>query len=323
MKPIVITPGEPAGIGPDIVLSLDVTQYDRPLLVVASIELLRARAAQLDIFPMLKLWQSGQTLKAGVLHVLDIPLCVPCQAGQITAMNAAYVMRTLEQAVALCDQGLAHALVTGPVNKAIMIEGGFDFSGHTEVLSRWLGVDTVVMLLVNGDLRVALQTTHLPLAKVPEAIKQTEVEVKLAIIHASLMMQFGIKKPKIAVCGLNPHAGEQGTLGREEIDVIIPVVQACQKKGWGVDGPYPADTLFTPENVSGFDAVLAMYHDQGLPPLKARGLASSVNVTLGLPIIRTSVGHGTALDLAGTGNADPASLKSAIDLAIALKTGQT
>lgn len=214
--------------------------------------------------------------------------------------------------------GEASGLVTGPVHKATMILAGFEFPGHTEVLAHWTGAEHVVMMLVNGNLRVALQTTHLPLAQVPSAITQDSLKATIAVLTQELAAQLGIPKPRIGVCGLNPHAGEQGQLGQEEQEVMIPALEWCRRKGYQVFGPFPADTIFCPETVSQYDVILAMYHDQGLPVLKSRGLEASVNVTLGLPIIRTSVGHGTALHLAGTGKVQSGSLRSAIELCLSI-----
>ena len=252
----------------------------------------------------------------GELLVLPVLLGAPCVPGQLNKANAAYVHTTLERAVDGCLAGEFFGLVTGPVQKSLLIEAGIAFTGHTELLAQRSGTPRVVMMLATAGLRVALATTHLPLADVPKAITRELLTEIITILHRDLRTKFGITQPRILVAGLNPHAGESGHLGREEIDVIEPVLDNLRKQGMDLRGPLPADTLFTPKYLNNADAVLAMYHDQGLPVLKYKGFGNAVNITLGLPFIRTSVDHGTALDLAGTGKANPGSLLTAIDTAM-------
>ncbi|MFT4048181.1 MAG: 4-hydroxythreonine-4-phosphate dehydrogenase PdxA, partial [Solimonas sp.] len=258
---------------------------------------------------------------AGALAVLPVPLAAPAQAGGLDPRNAPYVLETLRCAADACLASQADALVTGPVQKSVIAESGVPFSGHTEFLAEYCKAPLPVMMLVTSDarpLRVALITTHLPLRAVADAVTRERVLATLRILDHDLRTRFGIEAPRILVCGLNPHAGESGHLGREEIEVIAPALDAARAEGIAARGPLPADTLFTPQHLAGADAVLAMYHDQGLPVLKHAGFGEAVNVTLGLPIVRTSVDHGTALDLAGTGHADSGSLRAALRLAIAL-----
>ena len=249
-----------------------------------------------------------------------VPLAAPAQPGQLDTRNAAYVLDTLRRATAACRAGQADALVTGPIHKGVINEAAAHphFTGHTEFLAELTDAALPVMLLAAGSLRVALATTHLPLSAVPAAITQTSLTQTLRVLHAGLQQSFGIAQPRILVTGLNPHAGEGGHLGREEIEVIEPVLQALRAEGMALEGPLPADTLFTPKVLARGDAVLAMFHDQGLPVLKHVGFGHAVNITLGLPIIRTSVDHGVALDLVGTGRADPGSLAAAIEMALTL-----
>jgi 4-hydroxythreonine-4-phosphate dehydrogenase len=239
-------------------------------------------------------------------------------AGRLDRHNAGYVLAALTRATDGCLTGEFDALVTGPVHKGVINDAGIPFSGHTEFLAERCKAKQVVMMLACPGLRVALATTHLPLAEVPRAITRERLTAVIEVLHADLRMKFGITNPRLLVCGLNPHAGEGGHLGREEIEIIAPVIRQLQQQGLPLKGPVPADTAFLPESLAGTDAVLAMYHDQGLPVLKARDFAHAVNVTLGLPFIRTSVDHGTALELAGTGRADPSSLHAAIDTALAM-----
>jgi 4-hydroxythreonine-4-phosphate dehydrogenase len=316
-RPLVVTPGEPAGIGPELLLQLARQADVSGLVVVASAELLRQRAQSLG-WP-LNLVDAQYPLPiepvSATLRVHDIPLSVPVQPGVLEVANADYVLACLDHAIDGCLDGRYAALVTGPLQKSIINDAGIPFSGHTEHLQIRCGVDKVVMMLANRRMRVALATTHLPLKEVATAITQASLAEVLSILIRDLQQKFGLARPRILVAGLNPHAGEGGHLGREEIEIIIPVLQSFPDAGAELIGPLPADTLFTHKYLDRADAVLAMYHDQGLPVLKYAGFGESVNITLGLPMIRTSVDHGTALDLAGTGRADPGSLKVAIQVA--------
>ncbi|WP_420428245.1 4-hydroxythreonine-4-phosphate dehydrogenase PdxA [Algiphilus sp.] len=328
---LVVTPGEPAGIGPDLVIAsaLARTGQERARLVIASDPaLLQTRARQLGVDITVRSVPAGQVPSA---EDLDQALCVwpvpgyqPVQPGRPAAGNARHVLATLDLAVAACRDGTAEAMVTGPIQKSAIIEGGYaDFSGHTEYLAHVTGAPLPVMMLVAphaqpGPLRVALVTTHLPLRAVPEALTPALLKQSLQVLLHDLQASFGIAQPRVAVTGLNPHAGESGHLGREEIDCIAPVIHALRAEGAQVEGPLPADTLFTPRHLQAFDAVLTMYHDQGLPVLKYAGFGTAVNLTLGLPILRASVDHGTALDLAGTGTADGGSFSAAIAMAAEL-----
>ncbi len=260
----------------------------------------------------------GNTPRAGTLEVLHVPLGSPVTAGQLDVANARYVLNVLDRAVAGCKSGEFAGMVTAPVHKGIICDAGMPFSGHTEYLAEATDTPLVVMMLVGGGMRVALATTHLPLKDVSAAITRPLLTDTLRILHADLRARFGLAAPRILVAGLNPHAGEGGHMGREEIDVIIPVLEALRADGMDLRGPLPADTLFVPHSLEKGDAVLAMFHDQGLPVLKHASFGGGVNVTLGLPIVRTSVDHGTALDLAGSGRADPGSLFAAVDLAISM-----
>ncbi|MFN2332918.1 MAG: 4-hydroxythreonine-4-phosphate dehydrogenase PdxA [Wenzhouxiangellaceae bacterium] len=314
-QPLLLTPGEPSGVGPE--LAVEIAASNPGLVVVADPELLARSLPKLQAKPLIATWQPGEPIadRAGVIHCLPIRLAVDALPGKLDRRNAAYVLECLSRSVQVILSGRAAGLVTGPVHKAIINDAGIAFSGHTEFLADLAGIERVVMMLVADRLRVALATTHLPLSKVPAAISRTGLEQTLRIIAADLAGRFDIEQPRIAVLGLNPHAGEGGHLGREEIDVIEPVVAGLRAEGLRLEGPLPADTAFVLRNLKRFDAVLAMSHDQGLPVLKYAGFGHAVNVTLGLPFIRTSVDHGTALDLAGTGKADPGSLKAAIELA--------
>ncbi|HVN99296.1 MAG TPA: 4-hydroxythreonine-4-phosphate dehydrogenase PdxA [Steroidobacteraceae bacterium] len=317
---IALTCGESAGIGPDLCLEIARTARGYPLVCLADHTLLQQRARRLRLECLLREYHPGEapTVAAGELTVLHLPLAVPAVPGQLDARNAPWVLRLIERAVDGCRRGEFAALVTAPVQKSIINDAGLPFTGHTEYLATLCGAPLPVMLLVAGSLRVALATTHLPLRDVPGAISRPGLLAVLGVLDQGLRQRFGIERPRIAVCGLNPHAGEGGHLGSEERQVIEPAVQEARQLGLDVRGPYPADTLFVPRNLEGVDAVLAMYHDQGLPVLKHAGFGAAVNVTLGLPIIRTSVDHGTALDLAGTGRADAGSLRAAIELAVTL-----
>ncbi|HET8883105.1 MAG TPA: 4-hydroxythreonine-4-phosphate dehydrogenase PdxA [Solimonas sp.] len=322
---ILVTPGEPAGIGPDLVCAIAQQTWPAELVAVADPALLQARASALGLplrLTSADLTDPPQAAQAGELRVLPVSLATPAIAGTLDARNAGYVLETLRRAADACLRGSAHALVTGPVQKSVINDAGIAFSGHTEFLADCCAgagrPPQPVMMLVAGTLRVALLTTHLPLRAVADALSGERLATTLAILDADLRRRFGIARPRILVCGLNPHAGEAGHLGREELDVMHPALAAARAAGIDAVGPLPADTLFTPKYLDHADAVLAMYHDQGLPVLKYAGFGRAVNVTLGLPIVRTSVDHGTALDLAGSGKADAGSLRAALRLAIEL-----
>ncbi|MEQ8262149.1 4-hydroxythreonine-4-phosphate dehydrogenase PdxA [Pseudohaliea sp.] len=320
---LAITAGEPAGIGPELLLAIAAEPWPVQLVAIADRDMLAVRAAVVPGLGAIALDDfdpsAAPTPHApGRLPVLHTPLARPADPGRLDPANAAAVLATLDTAVDGCRDGRFAAMVTGPVQKSVIADAGFAFSGHTEYLAARCGVERVVMLLVAGSLRVALATTHLSLAAVPGAISRELLAGTLQILHGDLRERFAIDAPRIAVLGLNPHAGEGGHLGREEIDVIVPVLEALRAEGLDLTGPLPADTAFTPRALAGVDAVLAMYHDQGLPVLKHAGFGEAVNATLGLPIVRTSVDHGTALDLAGTGKADAGSLRAAVRLAVDL-----
>lgn len=318
---IAITAGEPAGIGPDLLIALAQSAHPSQLIAVTAPQLLDERARQLGLPLQVREWRPdlpATPSRAGELWVAPVALAQPVVAGQLDKANAAHVLRMLEYAVDGCRDGTFAALVTAPVHKGIINEAGVAFSGHTEFFAERTGTEKVVMMLATDQLRVALCTTHLPLAEVPHAITRANLESVLRILHNDLRGKFGIPDPHILVLGLNPHAGEGGHLGREEIEVIEPCLEALRAEGMRLSGPLPADTAFTAKYLAGADAVLAMYHDQGLPVLKYQGFGRAVNITLGLPVIRTSVDHGTALDLAGTGRADSGSLRAALALAIQL-----
>ncbi len=310
---LALTAGEPAGIGPDLCLQLAHEEHE-PVVVIASRDLLVQRAKMLGLAITLRDWQSGDmpTVQAGELSVMHVEGCGPCQAGSTDVANSQYVLDTLTVAARGCLDGTFDGMVTAPVHKGVINQAGIAFSGHTEFLQELCGVERVVMMLATEELRVALVTTHLPLADVPAAITRERLHQVTRILHRDLRRYFAVGHPRILVSGLNPHAGESGHLGREEIDVIEPALDELRAEGMDLTGPLPADTLFTPHWLDNADAVLAMYHDQGLPVLKFQGFGRAVNITLGLPIVRTSVDHGTALDLAGTGRADSGSLHTAI-----------
>jgi len=317
-KPLAITPGEPAGIGPDITIQIAQQPQPTALVVIASPALLMARAAQLGLPLTLHPFVPGQPhppLPAGELYICAVELATAVEPGQLSTDNANYVLATLSRAAQGCVEGEFAGMVTAPVHKGIINDAGCAFSGHTEFLADYTNTELVVMMLATKGLRVALATTHLPLADVPAAITENTLTRVIRILQADMVTKFGIPKPRILVCGLNPHAGEGGHLGREEIETIEPTLEKLRGENINLIGPLPADTLFTPKYLEQADAVLAMYHDQGLPVLKHLGFGNAVNITLGLPIIRTSVDHGTALDLAGTGTADAGSLQTAIDYA--------
>lgn len=312
---IIITSGEPAGIGPDIIASIDPASFDARLVIIGDQALLEARAKALG--SKIALVEYREDAKPDtVLEVIDEPLASPSQPGQLDSANASYVLNLLTRAGEACLEGQFDAMVTAPVQKEIINRAGIDFSGHTEYLAALCKVRRPVMLLIAGQLRVALVTTHLPLRSVADAISADLISDIVTILDHDLRKRFGLQDPHIKVCGLNPHAGENGYLGREEIDIIIPAIESLKAAGINLSGPYPADTLFTQAMLADADAVLAMYHDQGLPVLKHVGFHNAVNTTLGLPIIRTSVDHGTALDLAGSSQARPDSLLTAIESAI-------
>jgi len=346
--PLVITSGEPAGIGPDLCLQLAQHPPAVPLVVLADKGLLRQRAAQLGITVMLHDYVQGQPLRPDALNVLHVPVAAPVQPGKLDAANAPYVLEILRRAAQGCLSGEFVAMVTAPVHKGVINDAGIPFTGHTEFLAELTHTPLVVMMLAgrgvrgrHGDaqhsvrepaqritnaaltaspenefvMRVALATTHLPLREVADAITRPLLEDILRILQRDLQRRFGLAHPRILVAGLNPHAGEGGHLGREELDVMIPVLDKLRAEGFNVSPPLPADTLFAIHRLKEADAVLAMYHDQGLPVLKHASFGEGVNITLGMPIIRTSVDHGTALELAGTGKANVGSLLEAIKVA--------
>jgi len=316
---IALTPGEPSGIGPDLAIMLAQEARNYELVAIADPDLLSRRAALLGLpleLQAIDLAKSPEAGTAGTLRYQSISLAQPEQAGVLNPANAPYVLQTLDEAVRGCAAGDYDALVTGPVHKGVINEAGIAFTGHTEYLAEKSGGHHPVMMLATEQLRVALATTHLPLSEIPAAITAERLERVIQILNRELHDRFGRKQPRILVSGLNPHAGENGHLGREEIEVIEPTLERLRQQGMDLVGPLPADTLFTPRYLDHADAVLAMYHDQGLPVLKYSGFGRAVNITLGLPIIRTSVDHGTACDLAGTGRIDTGSLKVAISSAL-------
>ncbi|MBR7887495.1 4-hydroxythreonine-4-phosphate dehydrogenase PdxA [Marinomonas sp. A79] len=317
---IAITSGEPAGIGPDIILSaLSETQFEARLVVLADPQLLADRALALGIEINIACLEEASQVgehQQGTVCVLPIPLATPAKAGELDVANAPYVLDTLRQAGEGCIAGRFDAIVTPPVHKGVLCDTGVHFSGHTEFFQAQCQSPHVVMMLATEAMKVALVTTHLPLKDVSDAITEQSISRVVRALHQDLQARFGIAHPRILVCGLNPHAGEDGHLGKEEIEVITPTLDALRQEGLDLIGPLPADTLFTPKYLDHADCALAMYHDQGLPVLKYSGFGNAVNITLGLPIIRTSVDHGTAIDLAGTGKAHNGSLKVAIQHAI-------
>ncbi len=321
LKPLIVTAGEPAGIGPEICLSLAHEELPCPIVVVSDPDLLRARAKMIGVDVTItevdadgskaKRAQPGE-LMVIAQHFPERPVC-----GQLNPANAQVLLESLQLAVAACVAGRFAGLVTAPLQKSVINDAGIAFTGHTEYLAELTNTDLPVMMLVAGELRVALASTHLPLREVPDKLTQTGLQEVLQVLLDDLQSKFSIESPEVVVCGLNPHAGEGGHLGREDMDVIAPVINTFAARGYKVRGPLPADTAFTPAT-GHKDAVLAMYHDQGLPVLKYAGFGHVVNVTLGLPIIRTSVDHGTALDIAGSGRADNSSLLQALRLAVTL-----
>ena len=318
---IIVTSGEPAGIGPDLCIAIAQRDWPCELVFVGDEALFSARARSLGsaiaITPFAAQRES-QAHVAGTLPIIHVPTAVEVVAGELNVANARYVLDMLDIAIDGCARGAFAAMVTAPVQKSVISDSGVPFSGHTEYLAERTGAPLPVMLLTAGTLRVALATTHLPLAEVSRAITPALLTDVLRILHRDLQARFGIAQPRILVCGLNPHAGESGHLGREDIDTIAPTLERLRAEGLQLTGPAPADTAFTPRMLAQADAVLAMFHDQGLPVLKYAGFGHAVNVTLGLPIVRTSVDHGTALELAGTGKADAGSLIAAVELALHL-----
>ena len=321
MQPLIaVTPGEPAGIGPDISLQLAEQALDCRLVYFADPDLMEQRAELMGSSVKINVLDNidkAQDHRPGKLQVYPVALNKPAIAGQLDPANASYVLQCLRLVVEAINQHSVDALVTGPIHKGIINQSGINFTGHTEYLAELTHAHPVMMLATHS-LRVALATTHLPLSQVSQAINQASLTQVIEILHRDLTKYFAIKKPRILICGLNPHAGEDGHLGHEEIEVIIPVIEKLKAQGMLLTGPLAADTLFTPKYLELADAVLAMYHDQGLPVLKHAGFGHAINITLGLPIIRTSVDHGTALELAGTGKASSNSLQSAVAMAITL-----
>jgi 4-hydroxythreonine-4-phosphate dehydrogenase len=315
---LAITPGEPAGIGPDLVIRLAQHERQQGWVVLADAQMLAERAQLLKLPLTIDNNHTQPSCARAHLTVRHIPLANPVAPGQLDCANVHGVLTALDTAIQGCREGTYTGLVTGPMQKSIVNEAGIAFSGHTEYLADAAGVDDVVMLLVAGELRVALATTHIPLSQVSASLTQELLERRSNILHAGLKKFFGLQDPHILVAGLNPHAGESGHLGREEINTIAPVLERLRAKGLRLSGPLPADTLFTPRHLENADAVLAMYHDQGLPVLKYAGFGEAVNVTLGLPFVRTSVDHGTALDLAGTQGVETGSMAAALQLADSL-----
>ena len=314
---LLLTTGEPAGIGPDLCIQIAQKPLPCDLTVIGDPELLEARAARLGLRLRIEIQdtEASREQRPGILRVWPAARVADRTPGRLNPANAAYVLDTIAAGARACLEGRYGALVTAPVHKGVINQAGFPFTGHTEYIAGLTGGEPVMLLTAPG-LRVALATTHLPLAEVSRAITREGLERTVRVLHQDLMDRFGIAEPRILVCGLNPHAGEGGHLGREEIETIEPVLTALRKEGLHLEGPLPADTLFLPKYLDHADAVLAMYHDQGLPVLKHVGFGRAVNITLGLPIIRTSVDHGTALDLAGAGQADAGSLEAAIEAAI-------
>jgi 4-hydroxythreonine-4-phosphate dehydrogenase len=325
MRRIALTSGEPAGIGVDLCIQL--AQHhtlECEIVVLADVELLEQRAKQLHLPLRIRLYDQNMpavSSAAGELCVLPISLAHSAQAGILNKANSGYVLALLDRATQGCISGEFSAMVTAPVHKGIINEAGMPFTGHTEYIANITDGHPVMMLATEG-LRVALVTTHLPLSEVSEAITPDTLESVIRILHHDLITRFGISQPTILVCGLNPHAGENGYLGREEIDVIDPILEKLRAEGMNLQGALPADSLFTPKYLNDADAVLAMYHDQGLPVLKYKGFGNAVNITLGLPIIRTSVDHGTALDIAGSGRSDIGSLQYAVKTALTMSSFQ-
>jgi 4-hydroxythreonine-4-phosphate dehydrogenase len=309
-----VTSGEPAGIGPDVCLALARKRFAARIVILGDRKMLESRARQLGL--RVRLCDPGAGMTLDSIACLHVPLPYACRAGTLDKRNARYVISLLDRAIAGCKAGEFAALITAPVHKGVINDAGIPFVGHTEYLAERTGAAQVVMMLAGGGLRVALATTHLALKDVPRALTRKGLERTVRVLHAGLVRRYGISSPRILVAGLNPHSGEGGYFGREEIDVIGPVLEKLRAEDFRLTGPLPADTLFVPDRLEGADCVLAMYHDQGLPVLKYASFGKGINVTLGLPMIRTSVDHGTALDLAGTGRAEPGSLFAAVEAAI-------
>ena len=319
MLPLYVTSGEAAGIGPDICLTLAQRVDERPIVVLADLEMLKSRATGLNLeINLIEYRGQSQSSAQGELYVEHVPLAQKVVLGQLNPQNSAYVLEQLRRSADYAMTDKSVGVATAPVQKSVINDAGIAFSGHTEFYQEFAGVPRVVMMLATKTLRVALATTHLPLRAVPDAITPERLHQVIDILIHDLKSKFKIEQPKILVCGLNPHAGEDGYLGMEEIEVINPVLETYRQQGINMSLSLPADTLFTPENLKDADAVLAMYHDQGLPVLKSQGFGEAINITLGLPFIRTSVDHGTALSLAGTGLAKSSSLHVAVDLALDL-----
>jgi len=326
IKRIAVTPGEPAGIGPDLVITIAQQTWPVAIVVIASKQLLTERAKQLSLPLTLIDYSESDTTKpqqAGTLTVLDVDMPDECIAGELNNNNGSYVVETLRIASEKNISGEFDAIVTGPVHKGLINKAGIAFSGHTEYFAHQANCSDVVMMLATEGLRVALVTTHIPLAYVSKAITYERLQKITRILHHDLIEKFAINSPRIYACGINPHAGEGGHLGREEIEIIEPALDELRNEGIDIIGPLPADTIFQEKYLSDADAILAMYHDQGLPVLKYKGFGSSVNITLGLPFIRTSVDHGTAVDLAGSGSADVGSMMEAMNTAISLCLNKT
>ena len=317
MHTLAITPGEPAGIGPDLCIAYAQQPHNFQMVMLADAEMIRERAELLHTNINLILYNHtlSKPSGSGNMYYLPVSLTEKAIPGILNASNASYVLKTLDAAIEGCISNQFDALITGPVHKGIINEAGYSFTGHTEYLAEKTDTKKVVMMLATDKMKVALATTHLPLKDIAQAITTENLTQVLTILDHDLRTKYGLTKPHILVCGLNPHAGEDGHLGMEEIDIIIPLIEQLKAQGLNLTGPLPADTLFSERNLATADAVLAMYHDQGLPVLKYQGFGKAVNVTLGLPIIRTSVDHGTALDLAGTGQAGTGSLEYAIKTA--------
>lgn len=322
---LVVTPGEPAGVGPDICASISRQAFDYEWVAVADPAMLAARAQLLNLplrIEEISLHTTPAPSKPGLLKVLPVALAAPVVVGHCDPANAAYVLQCLDLAQQACSDGMAQALVTGPVNKAAIIDAGYAFSGHTEYLAQRTGTKRVVMMLASDKFRVALATTHIPLSAVSAALSIDLLRDVIRITAHDLRTRFAISDPRILVCGLNPHAGESGHLGTEEQTIIEPCLAQLRADGMHLLGPLPADTAFTPKYLQQCDAVLAMFHDQGLPVIKHASFGTAVNITLGLPIIRTSVDHGTALDIAGSGTADVGSMLTALQCAAAMAASQ-
>lgn len=311
---IALTPGEPAGIGPDLCIKISQTSPNFCLVFIADPDILDQRAQALNLPFHYTLWEERKSKPTGIF-VKPIQAARQVTPGKLDKENVKYVLQTLQYAAEACLSGEFDALVTGPVHKGIINDAGFKFSGHTEFLAKIAGTNQVVMMLMTDGLKIALATTHVPLSEVSKILNIEKLSSVIRIVEAGLRSHFGLSKPRISICGLNPHAGEQGHLGREEIEIIEPVISELKKEGLQLTGPVSADSAFTEDALRKTDAVLTMYHDQGLPVLKHIGFGKSVNITLGLPFVRTSVDHGTALSLAGTGQADSGSLEHALSVA--------